>query len=321
MDEDGRIKLLDQKWFHEKRVRMFKKHFQHWASVPRPERDLDANLHELRRQIAEMFDEHERALPSRHGAHDPLQRTVLFVGGSGNRQDRSRAIWDTSEPNRRTQIYRTAEVLWSGWDNIAAESCPKDAKWTPIADYNHYGAYAVPCVPERDWAMKDTYEKFLPSVARVGAFYLLTLLRIARPTCVVLIDYASSQILSFVLKHAQINDAEKWLQTPEVRGTRLVTPKDYQTARLSVASGWSFHAFRFFTPYCIEKKSQEDDAGAAEDLRCGMIRLANTLNPVPLDITTALQQPTDKQAKCRRAGERKEVPVSKKQRTISFNKT
>lgn len=321
MDEDGRIKLLDQKWFHENRKKTFEKHFQHWASMDRPEREQDANLHELRRHISEMFDGQDRVLPSRHSMYDPLQRTVMYVGGCGNRQDRSRAIWDASEPDRRTQIYRTAEMLWGGWDHIKAEMCPKIKEWTPIAEYNHYGAYAVPCVPELDWAMKDTYEKFLPSVARVGAFYLLTLLRIVRPTCVVLIDYPSSQILSFVLKHAKINDAGKWMDTPEVRGTRLVTPRDYQTDRLSVSAGWSFHAFRFFTPYALEMKSKNNNAGAAEDFEFGMIRLANTLNPVPLDITTALQQPTDKQAKCRRAGERKEVPVSKKQRTISFNKT
>lgn len=315
-----RIEAALAEWRGRDRPAVLRRHIDHWAdSPPRRERATD-DLADLAAQIEETFRGLAVVPPTVLGELAPERRVALYLGFAPGQPDHRYGPWESMRPEckYKSQMAHLAARLQCAWESMGpARSAGRP--WVDLGAYASVVGFCVPCVPLAEWANEQTKERVPPLVLRYAAFYLLTALRILRPACVVVGNYDAAKMLTFVHEYAHLKTETAWLAAAAPGRDKMVCPRLHEAAFVRFGT-MGFHVFRFHVPFYADKLAEADPEGVAEAFEEGVVRMMETLNPVPRDALASLQPPDAQAARKRRSGGPHPISV-KGQPALSFVKS
>lgn len=315
-----RIESALTAWRAPGRRDLLQKHIDHWSASP-PRRDAARDdLALLSEQIEETFRDEAVVAPAVLGELAPARRVALYLGFAPGQPDHRYGPWESMRPacKYKSQMAHLASRLQCAWEALGPERSA-GRPWVDLGAYAHCVAFCVPCVPCPEWMNEQTKERVPPLVLRYAAFYLLTALRVLRPACVVVGNYEAAKMLTFVHEYAHCKTADAWLGAAPLDRAKMVCPQVHQTAYVRIGP-MGFHAFRFHVPFYADKLAESDPDGVAQAFEDGVVRMMETLNPMPRDALASMQPPDAKAARVRRSSVRGKPPSVRGQPALSFVK-
>lgn len=315
-----RIESALAPWRRPERRGLLQKHIDHWSAHP-PRRDAASDdLALLSAQIEETFRDEAVVVPAILGEMAPARRVALYLGFAPGQPDHRYGPWESMRPEckYKSQMAHLAARLQVGWEALGPERSA-GRPWIDLGAYTNCAAFCVPCLLNSEWENEQTRERVPALVLRYAAFYLLAALRILRPACVVVGNYEAAKMLTFVHEYAHCKTADAWLGAANLDRTKMVCPQVHQTAYVRIGQ-MGFHAFRFHVPFYADKLAEADPEGVAQAFEDGVVRMMETLNPMPRDALASMQPPDAKAARVRRSSVRGKPPSVRGQPALSFVK-